>query len=138
MLKCPDIDYKIWCQRNVYYGDNPIDPAGLTNAKKGGLITRDFSSIDELLNLLATKIENYTFDNDNEDELFLVLKGSLKIEFRTKTVELSENEMFIIPRGVEHKPIAEKEVAVLLFEPKDTLNTGNQRAKLTQDKLDWI
>jgi hypothetical protein len=72
MFECPDIDYKIWCQRNVYYGDNPIDPAGLTNAKKGGLITRDFSSIDELLNLLATKIENYTFDNDNEDELLII------------------------------------------------------------------
>lgn len=88
--------------------------------------------------LVKLKGEFIWHKHDNEDELFLVIKGYLKIEFRAKTVELSENEMFIIPRGVEHKPIAEKEVVVLLFEPKDTLNTGNQRAKLTQDKLDWI
>ena len=72
MFECPDIDYKIWCKRNIYYGDNPVDSGGLTNAKKGGLITRDFDSIDELLNLLATKIENYSFDNANEDELLII------------------------------------------------------------------
>ena len=92
----------------------------------------------QYVKLVKLKGEFIWHKHDNEDELFLVLKGSLKIEFRAKIVELNENEMFIIPRGVEHKPIAEKEVAVLLFEPKDTLNTGNQRAKLTQDKLDWI
>ncbi|MDG2370168.1 MAG: cupin domain-containing protein [Flavobacteriales bacterium] len=93
---------------------------------------------EQHVKLVKLKGEFIWHKHDNEDELFLVLKGNLKIEFRAKTVELTENEMFIIPRGVEHKPIAEKEVSVLLFEPKDTLNTGKQRANLTQDKLDWI
>ena len=63
--------------------------------------------------------------HDHEDEMFYVLKGVLKIEFRDRTVELHENEFIIIPRGVEHKPIAEEEVSVMLFEPKTTLNTGD-------------
>lgn len=70
MFKCPDIDYKIWCQRNVYYGDNPV--TGLTFAKKGGLITTDFSTIDELLIKLAKEIRNYSFDNSSDDELLLI------------------------------------------------------------------
>jgi mannose-6-phosphate isomerase-like protein (cupin superfamily) len=60
-----------------------------------------------------------------EDEMFLAIKGSFRLEFRDKTVELSEGEFCIVPRGVEHRPVAEKEVEVLLFEPKNVLNTGN-------------
>ncbi|MDQ2746979.1 MAG: cupin domain-containing protein [Acidobacteriota bacterium] len=63
--------------------------------------------------------------HDNEDEMFLALKGSFRIEFRDKTVELSEGEFIIVPRGVEHRPIAENEVEVLLFEPANLKNTGN-------------
>lgn len=61
----------------------------------------------------------------DEDELFLVVKGELKIELRDKSIVLKEGEFTIIPRGVEHRPIAESEVHVLLFEPKGTVNTGN-------------
>ena len=63
--------------------------------------------------------------HENEDEMFMALKGSFRIEFRDRTVELSEGEFVIVPRGVEHRPVAEREVEVLLFEPKNVLNTGN-------------
>ncbi len=63
--------------------------------------------------------------HEHEDEMFLALKGSFRIEFRDKTVELNEGEFIIVPRGVEHRPVAEREVEVLLFEPKNVLNTGN-------------
>lgn len=63
--------------------------------------------------------------HEREDEMFLAMKGSFRIEFRDKTVELNEGEFVIVPRGVEHRPIADEEVEVLLFEPKNVLNTGN-------------
>lgn len=72
MFECPDIDYKLWCQRNVYYGDNPVDSGGLTFAKKGGLITTDFATIDELLNELEDKIENYSFNNSSDEDLLYI------------------------------------------------------------------
>ena len=63
--------------------------------------------------------------HENEDEMFMAVKGNFRIEFRDKTVELSEGDFVIVPRGVEHRPVAELEAEVLLFEPKDVLNTGN-------------
>ena len=61
----------------------------------------------------------------NEDEMFLAVKGRFRLEFRDKTVELSAGEFVIVPRGVEHRPVADEEVEVLLFEPAQLLNTGN-------------
>jgi mannose-6-phosphate isomerase-like protein (cupin superfamily) len=66
-----------------------------------------------------------------EDEMFLVVQGSLRMEFRDRAVELGEGEFIVVPRGVEHRPVAEAEVAVLLFEPANTLNTGNVRDERT-------
>ena len=63
--------------------------------------------------------------HEHEDEMFLAVKGNFRIEFRDKTVELQTGEFVIVPRGVEHRPVAETEVEVLLFEPKNVLNTGN-------------
>jgi len=63
--------------------------------------------------------------HENEDEMFLAMKGSFRIEFRDKTIELTPGEFVIVPKGVEHRPVAETEVEVLLFEPKNVLNTGN-------------
>ncbi|MGI8668743.1 MAG: cupin domain-containing protein [Aridibacter sp.] len=63
--------------------------------------------------------------HENEDEMFMALKGNFRIEFRDKTVELSEGEFIVVPRGVEHRPVAEMEVEVLLFEPANVQNTGN-------------
>jgi mannose-6-phosphate isomerase-like protein (cupin superfamily) len=60
-----------------------------------------------------------------EDELFLVVKGRLRIEFRDRTVELGPGELLVVPRGVEHRPVADEEVELLLFEPAATRNTGN-------------
>ncbi|WP_372793934.1 cupin domain-containing protein [Lutibacter sp.] len=76
--------------------------------------------------------------HDNEDELFLIIKGCLKIEFRDKTIELNEGEIFIIPKGVEHKPIAENEVHVLLFEPLAIKHTGNVISNLTVETFQTI
>lgn len=63
--------------------------------------------------------------HEHEDELFLVHRGSFVMEFRDKAVELREGELLVVPRGVEHRPVAEHEVEVILFEPASTLNTGN-------------
>lgn len=76
--------------------------------------------------------------HDHEDELFFVVKGSFTMEFRDKNVIVNENEFLIVPRGVEHRPVAEKEVAVLLFEPATTINTGNVKNELTKINLENI
>lgn len=76
--------------------------------------------------------------HDHEDELFYVLKGVLKMEFRDKIVEIKENEFLIVPKGVEHKPVADEEVSLLLFEPASTLNTGNTKNELTREDLERI
>ncbi len=63
--------------------------------------------------------------HEREDELFLVLRGRFRMEFRERSVEVREGEFLIVPRGVEHRPIADEEAHILLFEPAGTLNTGN-------------
>ena len=88
--------------------------------------------------LVKFKGEFVWHQHESEDELFYVLKGTMKIEFRDKTVLVNENEFIIVPRGVEHKPIAEEEVSVMLFEPASTLNTGDQKNELTKTVLDII
>jgi mannose-6-phosphate isomerase-like protein (cupin superfamily) len=88
----------------------------------------------------ATKLkgEFIWHHHDHEDELFLVIKGQLKMALRDKTVEINEGEFLIVPRGVEHKPIAEDEVHILLFEPASTLNTGNIENDRTRKQLEKI
>lgn len=76
--------------------------------------------------------------HENEDELFYVVNGSLIIELRDTTITLNEGEMYIVPRGVEHKPIAHEEVHIMLFEPAVIKHTGDVEHELTKDKLDWI
>ena len=74
----------------------------------------------------------------NEDEMFLVVKGRFRMEFRDKHVWLQEGEFIVVPRGIEHRPVAEEEAHVLLFEPASTLNTGNVRNERTLDELKRI
>jgi len=69
--------------------------------------------------------------HEREDEMFLVVRGSLRLEFRERVVELLPGELLVVPRGVEHRPVAENEVEVLLFEPASTVNTGNVRDERT-------
>lgn len=67
-------------------------------------------------------------DHKDTDETFIVLKGNLRIDFRDGCVHLSEGEMYVVPRGVEHKPCAEKEAEMLLIEPRGVFNTGDEEA----------
>lgn len=76
--------------------------------------------------------------HDEEDELFLVHRGRLRLEFRDRVVELSAGEFLIVPRGVEHLPVADEEVEVVLFEPASTLNTGNLRNERTVEVLERL
>ena len=73
--------------------------------------------------------------HDHEDELFMVLRGAFRMEFRDRTVDLRAGELLVVPRGVEHRPVADEEVEVLLFEPASTLNTGNVRNERTVEQL---
>ena len=73
-----------------------------------------------------------------EDELFLVLKGTLQMEFRDRTEVLNEGEIIIVPRGVEHRPVAQEEVHIMLFEPASTVNTGEVQSDLTKENLERI
>jgi mannose-6-phosphate isomerase-like protein (cupin superfamily) len=88
--------------------------------------------------LVKFKGEFVWHKHDNEDEMFYVLKGKFNMEFRDKTVTLNENEFLIVPKGVEHRPVAAEEVSVMLFEPAATLNTGNTEGNLTKHTLEKI
>jgi mannose-6-phosphate isomerase-like protein (cupin superfamily) len=76
--------------------------------------------------------------HEHEDEMFLVVKGRFRMEFRDRHVWLEEGEFLIVPRNVEHRPVAEEDAHVLLFEPASTLNTGNIRGERTIDNPAWI
>lgn len=76
--------------------------------------------------------------HEHEDEMFLVHKGSFTMEFRDRSVELKAGEFLVVPRGVEHRPVAAEEVEVILFEPASTLNTGNTRNERTVEQLKRI
>ena len=76
--------------------------------------------------------------HESEDELFMVVKGDMRIELRDQALHLGEGEFLVVPRGVEHRPVAEREAHVLLFEPASTLNTGNVRTEKTVQRPERI
>ena len=88
--------------------------------------------------LVKFKGEFVWHKHDNEDEMFMVIKGTFKMEFRDRTETINPNEFIIVPRGIEHRPVAEDEVSVLLFEPDSTRNTGETVSELTKTTLDRI
>lgn len=92
----------------------------------------------QYVKLAKLKGEFIWHHHEIEDELFMVIRGTLEVRFRDRSVFLNEGEFLVIPRGVEHKPVAEQEVYLLLFEPKTTLNTGNARDDWTVENLQWI
>ena len=77
-------------------------------------------------------------DHPETDETFLVLEGELRIDFRDGEVHVSEGEMFVVPKGVEHKPYAAEEVKVMLIEPRGVLNTGHEGGDITAQNDVWI
>jgi mannose-6-phosphate isomerase-like protein (cupin superfamily) len=93
---------------------------------------------DSHVKLVKLKGEFVWHHHDAEDELFLVVKGRLLIKLRDRDIELGEGEFVIIPRGVDHLPIAEEEAHVLLLEPKSTLNTGNVKNERTVENLEYL
>lgn len=88
--------------------------------------------------LAKVKGEFVWHNHEAEDELFYILKGVLKMEFRDKVVTLNPGEMIIVPKGVDHRPIAEEEVWIMLFEPSQIKHTGEVQSNLTVDKYDRI
>ncbi|TDO23445.1 cupin domain-containing protein [Sediminibacterium goheungense] len=76
--------------------------------------------------------------HDNEDELFYVVKGSFVMEMRDQNITLHEGDFLVVPKGVEHRPNADEEVWVMLFEPATTLNTGNTENEFTKHRLDRL
>jgi len=92
---------------------------------------------DSYVKLVKLKGEFVWHHHDREDELFQVLKGRLRIDLRAGSLDLREGELAVIPKGVEHRPVADEEVHVLLLEPKTTVNTGNAKGDRTVEP-EWI
>lgn len=90
------------------------------------------------IRVLAAEGEFVWHNHEEEDELFLAVRGRLLIRLRDRDVPLEEGEFFIVPRGVDHQPIAEEEAHVLLLAPKSTLDTGNVRDERTLTELERI
>ena len=93
---------------------------------------------DSYIKLAKLKGEFDWHHHDDEDELFFVVKGQLMIKFRDKDIFMNEGELVVIPKGVDHLPVAAEEVQVMLIEPKDTLNTGNVVTEKTKEILERI
>lgn len=89
----------------------------------------------QLIKLVKFQGEFLWHHHDNEDEMFFVVKGQFRMEFQHKSVAIGEGEFIVVPRGVEHKPVADQECWVMLFEPASTLNTGNVRNERTMHEL---
>lgn len=88
---------------------------------------------------LAKLLGDFVWHSHNDtDEVFFVIEGEMKIEFRDGEVTLSKGEMYVVPKGVEHKPFAEKECQVMLVEPKGVVNTGDHQGELTAENDVWI
>jgi|TARA_B000000532_G_scaffold118909_1_gene95484 mannose-6-phosphate isomerase-like protein (cupin superfamily) len=77
-------------------------------------------------------------NHPDTDEVFIVIEGSMNIEFENETVQLNEGEMLVVPKGVEHKPYADSECKVMLVEPRGVVNTGDADSELTADNDVWI
>ena len=93
---------------------------------------------DSLVKLVKFKGDFVWHKHDEEDEMFMVIKGRIQIRFRDRDVDLEEGEFLVVPRGVEHMPVAQEEAHVLLFEPATVLNTGDVRNERTLERLERI
>ena len=93
---------------------------------------------DYQFKLVKIKGDFVWHNHSDTDEVFIVIEGTMKIEFKDGVVELNEGEMYVVPKGVEHKPFAENECKVLLVEPRGVVNTGDAEGDLTADNDVWI
>ena len=94
---------------------------------------------DYQFKLVKIKGEFVWHEHENTDEAFIVLEGKMRIEFENdNSVELTEGEMFIVPRGLRHKPCADEECRIMLVEPRGVVNTGNADSKLTAPNDEWV
>tara|TARA_B100000676_G_C17662189_1_gene622004 strand:+ start:186 stop:548 length:363 start_codon:yes stop_codon:yes gene_type:complete len=93
---------------------------------------------DYQFKLVKMKGDFVWHDHKDTDEVFIVLGGEMNIEFRDKTVQLSKGEMFVVPKGVEHKPYSENECEIMIVEPRNVINTGDTEGELTADNDIWI
>ena len=92
----------------------------------------------QMVKLVKFKGEFVWHKHDDEDEMFFVVEGEFNMELRDQTIVVKQNEFIVIPRGVEHRPVAPNEVSVMLFEPATTLNTGDKENELTRRVLDRL
>ena len=92
----------------------------------------------QMIKLVKFKGEFVWHKHNLEDEMFLVLDGEFNMELRDRTIVLKKNEFIIIPRGIEHRPVAPNEVSVMLFEPAKTLNTGDTLNAMTRENIEII
>ena len=111
---------------------NVIEKFGLFDDHWNPKIIGELNSQE--VKLAKLKGEFVWHNHQEEDELFFIIKGTLIIEFKENTVELNQGEMLIIPKGVDHRPIAVDEVWIMLFEPANTKHTGNVKHELTVEK----
>ena len=88
--------------------------------------------------LAKVKGEFIWHSHDSTDEVFIIIDGKMNIELRDETIKLSKGEMYVVPKGVEHKPYAEKECQIMLIEPKEVVNTGKIKNKYTSPNDIWI
>ena len=93
---------------------------------------------DYQFKLVKIKGDFVWHDHKDTDEVFIVLEGKMTIEFKNDTVELNEGDMYVVPKGIQHKPHAENECKVMLVEPRGVVNTGKTEGKLTASNDVWI
>jgi mannose-6-phosphate isomerase-like protein (cupin superfamily) len=138
-------------KRDYRPSGGPLKPGGITNTMEKVNITQKLNMFhehwrpkivgeinDAYVKLVKFKGEFVWHHHDAEDELFLVVRGSFLMRLRDRDIRVNEGEFIIIPRGMEHMPVAEEEVHVMLLEPKTTLNTGNVHDEKTVAVLDRI
>tara|TARA_B100000809_G_scaffold234809_1_gene252586 strand:+ start:156 stop:518 length:363 start_codon:yes stop_codon:yes gene_type:complete len=93
---------------------------------------------DYQFKLVKIKGDFVWHNHEDTDEVFIVIEGKMKIEFENETVELNEGEMYVVPKGIQHKPHAETECKIMLVEPRGVVNTGNTEGELTASNDVWI
>jgi len=128
--------------KKVYKGEEKMDKVNLIqkfslfNDHWSPKIVGDLN--ESYIKVAKLKGEFVWHHHEKEDEMFLVIKGKLIIRFKDRDLKIEEGELLIIPKGVEHLPVAEEEVWVMLIEPKSTLNTGNIKDERTVENLERI